>query len=814
MTKRILSVCLVLVLLFGVLAGCSKSEPQSADDTKKTEQNAAEDKTSTQFAYQAQYFDLPEDIQWIGTSCVSGDTLYFSASIPDGGQETYTDENGEEISYDTYSEVIFRFDLDTGECVQLDNYVAEPVTEDPDAPDGVTMNPDGSMQVFNSSTNIQTMAPGADGTLWLYRQTSRYTDDGTEGDSISELIQLDAHGTLLRTITPVSDEETDSTESWRYSYIDTILSDDKGYVYTYDYQTVNVYGPDGSFVFSKSADEFSGQLCQLSAGEVGALTTYNDGKMAFKQLDPETKNWGKETPVSSRAWSLQPGNDVYRYFFIDGGNIFGERKDTGEVEKVVDWLACDVDSNTIRYNRLDFLADGRIATVTLGHSYDGTRERQRILVLSRMDAADVQQKTELTLACFSLDYNLRSQIVKFNQTSTDCRIVVRDYAEYADGEDYYAGLTVFNTEVLAGKIPDLIVGNMMLPIRQYAARGMLENLWPYLDADPGYSRDKLMTRPVEAAQVDGKLYQLPINFGITTAVGLGRIVGDYTTWTLADVKNALSKLPEGAMVFNQYYTQSEMLMYCVAMNAKDFMDWQNGTCNFDSDEFRALLEFVKPLPAEFNWQSDGEYESDFTRMKSGKQLLYPMNLNDFDNIYYTFAALDHDIRFVGFPREDGSSGSAFTASVTLCITTACKDKAGAWAFIRSALSEEYQKNLWNFPILRSAFDAMAGKAMTQEYQTDANGSQVLDENGDPIPISSGGMSYGDEPMIELYAVTQEQYDTVMELIESTTNFLDYDQSVLSIITEEAAGYLAGDRSVEEASRLIQSRVNLYIQEQK
>ena len=814
MTKRILSVCLVLVLLFGVLAGCSKSEPQSADDTKKTEQNAAEDKTSTQFAYQAQYFDLPEDVQWIGTSCVSGDTLYFSASIPDGGQETYTDENGEEISYDTYSEVIFRFDLDTGECVQLDNYVAEPVTEDPDAPDGVTMNPDGSMQVFNSSTNIQTMAPGADGTLWLYRQTSRYTDDGTEGDSISELIQLDAHGTLLRTITPVSDEETDSTESWRYSYIDTILSDDKGYVYTYDYQTVNVYGPDGSFVFSKSADEFSGQLCQLSAGEVGALTTYNDGKMAFKQLDPETKNWGKETPVSSRAWGLQPGNDVYRYFFIDGGNIFGERKDTGEVEKVVDWLACDVDSNTIRYNRLDFLADGRIATVTLGHSYDGTRERQRILVLNRMDAADVQQKTELTLACFSLDYNLRSQIVKFNQTSTDCRIVVRDYAEYADGEDYYAGLTVFNTEVLAGKIPDLIVGNMMLPIRQYAARGMLENLWPYLDADPGYSRDKLMTRPVEAAQVDGKLYQLPINFGITTAVGLGRIVGDYTTWTLADVKNALSKLPEGAMVFNQYYTQSEMLMYCVAMNAKDFMDWQNGTCNFDSDEFRALLEFVKPLPAEFSWQSDGEYESDFTRMKSGKQLLYPMNLNDFDNIYYTFAALDHDIRFVGFPREDGSSGSAFTASVTLCITTACKDKAGAWAFIRSTLSEEYQKNLWNFPILRSAFDAMAGKAMTQEYQTDANGSQVLDENGDPIPISSGGMSYGDEPMIELYAVTQEQYDTVMELIESTTNFLDYDQSVLSIITEEAAGYLAGDRSVEETSRLIQSRVNLYIQEQK
>ena len=279
MTKRILSVCLALVLLLGVLAGCSKKEAQTADDTKKTEQSGAEEKTSTQFAYQAQYYDLPEDIQWIGTSCVSGDTLYFTASIPDGGTETYTDENGEEYSYDTYSEVIFRFDLDTGECVQLDNYVAEPVVENPDMPDGVTMNPDGSMQTFNSSTNIQTMAAGADGTLWLFRQTSRYADDGTEGDSISELIQLDAHGTLLRTITPVSDEETDDTDSWRYTYIDSILSDDKGYVYTYDHQTVNVYGPDGSFVFSKSGDELNGQICQLSASEVGMTTSSADGKM-------------------------------------------------------------------------------------------------------------------------------------------------------------------------------------------------------------------------------------------------------------------------------------------------------------------------------------------------------------------------------------------------------------------------------------------------------------------------------------------------------------------------------------------------------
>ena len=814
MTKRILSICLALVLLFGVLAGCSKNEAQTADDTKKTEQSDTEDKTSTQFAYQAQYYDLPEDIQWIGTSCVTGDTLYFTASVPDGGKETYTDENGEEYSYDTYSEVIFRFDLDTGECVQLDNYVSEPVEENPDMPNGVTMNPDGSMQTFNSSTSIQTMAAGADGTLWLYRQTSRYADDGTEGDSISELIQLDAHGTLLRTITPVSEEETDDPEGWRYTYIDSILSDDKGYVYTYDYQTVNVYGPDGSFVFSKSGDELNGQICQLSASEVGMATSSADGKMVFKQLDPETKDWGKETPVSSRAWNILPGNDVYAYFFMDNGNIFGERRDNGEVEKVVDWVACDVDSNSINSDRFGFLSDGRIVAVTYEYSDNGP-SRQQVLVLNRVDAAAVTTKTELTLACLYLDYNLRSQIVKFNKSNPDYRIVVKDYSEYATDDDSNAGLTKLNTEIISGNVPDIIANETEFPLAQYASKGLLEDLWPYLDADPEYSRDKLMTQPLNAAQTDGKLYRLPIDFGVTTAVGLGKVVGEYTTWTLADVNDALSKLPEGATVFNKYYTQAEMLKYCIAMNAENFMNWQDGTCSFDSDEFRALLEFVKPFPAEYDWQSDAEeYESDYTRLKNGKQLLYPTSISDFDSIYYMFAALDHDVRFIGFPREDGSSGNAFNASCTLSISTACRDKSGAWAFIRSTLSDDYQENIWNYPIVKSVFEAKAQEAMTQEYETDADGNQILDDDGNPIPISNGGMSYGDEPMIELYAVTQEQYDAVMALIDSTTSFVDYDQNVLSIISDEAAGYLAGSKTVEEASKLIQSRVSLYIQEQK
>jgi hypothetical protein len=229
--------------------------------------------------------------------------------------------------------------------------------------------------------------------------------------------------------------------------------------------------------------------------------------MVFKQLDPETKDWGKETPVSSRAWNILPGNDVYAYFFMDNGNIFGERRDTGEVEKVVDWMACDVDSNTINSDRFGFLSDGRIVAVTYEYADNGP-SKQQILVLNRVDAASVQTKTELTLACLYLDYNLRSQIVRFNKTNPDYRIVVKDYSEYATDDDSNAGLTKLNTEIISGNVPDIIANETGLPLAQYASKGLLEDLWPYIDADPEYSRDKLMAQPLNAAQTEGKLYRL------------------------------------------------------------------------------------------------------------------------------------------------------------------------------------------------------------------------------------------------------------------------------------------------------------------
>ena len=96
------------------------------------------------------------------------------------------------------------------------------------------------------------------------------------------------------------------------------------------------------------------------------------------------------------------------------------------------------------------------------------------------------------------------------------------------------------------------------------------------------------------------------------------------------------------------------------------------------------------------------------------------------------------------------------------------------------MREDYQSgdNVWNFPVNQKAFDAKMKEAMTEEYQTDENGNQILDENGDPIKIpkttyctaaaSSTTLDSDDSGRVDIYALSQEQADQILDVISKTT----------------------------------------------
>ena len=172
-----------------------------------------------------------------------------------------------------------------------------------------------------------------------------------------------------------------------------------------------------------------------------------------------------------------------------------------------------------------------------------------------------------------------------------------------------------------------------MPVSQYAAQGILTDLRPYIDADPELSGDHLMAHVLDAASIDGKLYQAFSSFSIASAIGLSKVVGEYDQWTLTEVKDALSKLKPGATVFSFDWTREQVLQSCFSRSYEAFIDWDTGKCSFDGQDFRELLEFVNSFPENFNYNDVdwSQIKYDVEALNAGDQLLIDSGLYSLDS---------------------------------------------------------------------------------------------------------------------------------------------------------------------------------------
>ena len=93
------------------------------------------------------------------------------------------------------------------------------------------------------------------------------------------------------------------------------------------------------------------------------------------------------------------------------------------------------------------------------------------------------------------------------------------------------------------------------------------------------------------------------------------------------------------------------------------------------------------------------------------------------------------------------------------------------------------------------------------YSTGNGGVAVMQ------PSADGSVEMGESGEVNVYAMTQEQADEILGLINATTAVYGYDESILNIISDEAAAYFAGEKSLDDTANMIQSRVNLYVAEQ-
>ena len=781
-TRKVLALATAAFMMAAFLCGCGGGQP-AAEGT-----DAAGGKV-----YVPTFTDLPSELDAFSASCIGGDSVYFVSNGTMTSTSTVSGAFGSSSSMSTMGGgegaelALYRANTDGSGCTRLENYTPMSLPER-----------------SSGSADISHLCTDSEGNLWVAESVMAYHYDLPEGFSGTDeekqpyyendgqhyaLRKLDSTGAELSSI-----DLTGIIDDPNQFYPAGLVCDTNDSVYFAGSDSVHVFDKSGAKLFSLQSPSYINQLIVTSDG-AAAAACYEGTGFAVKPVDAASRSWGAS--IQGEMSTVYPGGGNYYFYYTLGSSLYGYKEDTSDCERILGWLDCDIDQDTIR--ALGLLSDGGILCTAYGGESGG-----ELILLAQQDASSLTEKTVLTLATMSLDSALRKQVLQFNRQSEQYRIEVRDYSEYNTAENYTAGLTKMNTEIITGHIPD-ILDISRLPVGQYAGKGLLEDLYPYIDSDPELSREGLVGSVMKALEQGGGLYQVSPSFGILSLVGRTDVVGEDMGWTLDEMNALLAKQPEGTQLLDQYITKSDILYYLCAMNMNRYMDWSQGTCSFNSDDFIKVLKFCDTFPNEVD-MSDGSYGDEVSGVQSGKKILTMSEMSDFESIQLYEAMFGGDVTYKGFPREDGIGNVVYVSS-GLGMSKACRDKDGAWSFLRTLLTEEYQESgdIWSFPTNKAAFDNKLERSMEKET--------ITDEQGNEIEVSSSGIGV-DGFFVELYAVTQEQADKIMALIDSADTALVFDDNVMNIVKDEAAAYFVGEKTAEDTAALIQNRVSLYINEQK
>ena len=733
---------------------------------------------------------------------------------PDSG-EWYTSESR-----------LYQVDLTTGAATQFAGYTA------PEIPAG-----------YQGYTSINQVLTGAEGTIWIYDtmncyhynlpedfdpETENEWDYYEEGPTQYRLQLFGADGTLKQSIDLSPEEGDENSNSKNFAFVD---AKDQLYFYDWSSNQVTIEDADGKVLKTLETGDNGGYVT-VFCGKA-ALQTYTDTGSELRLIDPDTFELSDPIETPANAWTfLTSYDEAYDYYYLLNGDLYGYKQKEQVSEQVVSWMDCDINSDNISSTYA--LEDGRILGVLNEDGnggyvmYDAVSSVARagagasatgysLVFLTKTDASTVKPKTVLTMACMDVPWDLKSRIVEFNKTSEDYRIIIKDYSQYATDDDYYAGLTKLNTEIISGQIPDIFYTSNM-PIAQYAGQGILEDLKPFIDKDSELSGDALMTHIIDAASIDGHLYQAFGFFNIQTAIGLTKVVGDYSEWTLDSLKDAMTKLQPEATVFDVYYTRDSMLQNCLRRSYSSFVNRVTGECNFDGQDFRDLLEFINSFPVDYDY-SNYDYTTNpggAESMKRGLQLLMDTGIYSFSSYLWTLASFGgEEISYVGYPSTTGNN-NVFAINDGMSISSTCADKDGAWQFVRTLFTKEYQEenSYSGLPTNAEVFNEQVKDLMTIEYQTDADGNPLLDENGEKLVNPKASYWFDEDNQYTIDVMTQEQLDQLMALYSGTEMVSQDDEEVMDIIKAETEAYFAGSKTLDDTVRLIQNRVSLYVAEQK
>lgn len=602
--------------------------------------------------------------------------------------------------------------------------------------------------------------------------------------------------------------DSGNTEEW--TYCNKLLDGGEGRALTIMGGVKNeavLYSPQGEEVSRKELDGgIFGRLSGMYTGEDGQLTAlYYDEeyeKQFMAAYDIETGQLGESSELTfGNSYSIRnvQGQEL---LLTDGMGVYTWSVGDAEPKMLMNIVNSELAANELSH--VQIVDDQHFVAIY----NDLANWAQKCAYFTYVDPASIQDRAELALGGLYIGTDVKAKVIQFNKTSEQYRITLKDYNVYNTSEDWTAGQTRLNADIINGQMPDIMVIDNMSNYSNYVSKGLLADVGQLLEADPETSQLEYLQNVWDAFRVNGTLYAVVPSFSVRTMIAKKSLVGEPSSWTMADMEAVLATMPEGATAFGSMIRDG-FIYQMISYAGQDFVDMETGKCSFNSQSFIEMLEYARTLPAEDpqNYEEDYDWAYYENQYRENRSLLYDLYIGNIKDCKYQIRGnIGEAVSFVGFPTANSNGSTLSPGNYAFMISARSDQLDGAWQFVRQFLLPEYQtgSELYDMPVLKSAFLDKAQEATERPYWTDENGNREYYD--DTWNIN------GEEVILEPF--TQEEVDAMCEFIYSVNRTSYYNEYISNIITEEAAAFFEGQKSAQEVADIIQSRAQVYVDENR
>ena len=564
---------------------------------------------------------------------------------------------------------------------------------------------------------------------------------------------------------------------------------------------IKVNDKDGNEITKIELENMAESLVVMSDGTV-ACSVWGENGTEIYDIDIEGGKLG------NKLIDLEDGYDNNMYAGLNksllintNGYLCRYNSENGKSQKILKFLDSNVNPDDV--SKIFELENGTLGVILTDHETDKTE----IDFLIKQDADKSAKKEEIHLGTLDMNGQLQDKVIKFNKTNDKYKIVVDDYSSGdSNSDDYKDSIKRFNAAVTSGKCPDLI-DLSTIGMQEYAQKGILEDLSPYLEKDSELAEDLFVDSVISTYKINGKLYTIPMSFMIKALAGAANSVGNEKKWTMQEFIAYAESLPEGTEIM-EGLTSDGLLKNILQCNLDKYVNWSTGACDFNSDEFVKLLEFCSNYENSEKFYENYDFEnesSEVTKIRTKQVAMQRLYMDGVDSYMSSKITFGEPITVKGYPSKAGN-GIVMKSFVLLGISSKSKNKEAAWEFMRDFYTKEGQNSndltSSGFPVRKDVLDETLQKVKEAKTETAPDGTKYYSVWG-----------FGD---IELYipVPTDEDIAAIKEIINSADTLTNVNSEIFSMINEEAEAFFKGQKTAGEVADIIQSRVSIYVKENK